>query len=168
MGWGLLVLTFRSMSLDEKTKMVNCGGKDAYQVQVQSALSAEATLQLLQEEPDPHSAPDEALAELAVQVNEFFESRAKVLLARKRASLQARVKAGELEAHVPGRVEVTVLLSEKGLHLAYSYAMARKEVAPIPRKSLLRRMLGPLYPGRKFWVMPEGSPPTKRSVKKGA
>jgi hypothetical protein len=37
---------------------------------------------------------------------------------------------------------------------SYSRALERKEVAPPPRKSLARRLLGPLYPGRKFWVMP--------------
>jgi hypothetical protein len=56
---------------------------------------------------------------------------------------------------VAARTEITVLLTDRGLQLGWSRALARKEIAPAPKKQLLRRVLGPLYPGRKFWVMPE-------------
>lgn len=130
--------------------LVVCGSRNDYQVQIQDALNSE--IQLLVAEPDPAVAPDKEMAQLARDVNELFQRRAKELLAAKRAQLRA---AGNAEA--AERTEVTVFLTGRGLQAGYSYALPRKEVAPVPRKSLLRRVLGPLALGRRTWVMPEHS-----------
>jgi hypothetical protein len=127
--------------------LVMCGAKDGYQLQIQSSLNT--TIRLLNETTDPKVAPDPQLAQLAKDVNNFFEPKAKVLLQQKRAQLMA---AGHAEA--AARAEVTVHLTDNGLQLGYSYAMEHKEVAPTPRKSLLRRILGPLVIGRVLWTMP--------------
>lgn len=124
-----------------------CGTGGKYQVQIQSSLNT--TIRLLNETPDPEVAPDAELAQLAKDVNNFFEGKAKTLLQKRRNALLA---AGHADA--AARAEVTCFLTDHGLQLGYSFAMEHKEVAPTPRKSLLRRILGPLSLGRVRWTMP--------------
>ena len=138
----------RDLEYDLKQAMLMCGGEDAYQGQIQSSYNT--SIRLLKETPDPKASPDPALADLAKQVNDFLEPKAKLLLKKKRQDLEAAGKLDEAQ-----HAEFTVLATKHGLQLAYSYAMEEKEVAPIPRKPFLRRALGPLYPGRKFWTMPQ-------------
>jgi hypothetical protein len=114
------------------------------------SLALDTTYTLLEAEPDPEISPDPALAHLAHQVNQFFGPKAKAALQQKRAQL-----ASQGHEEVAARTEITVLLTGNGLQLGFSHALARKELAPAPHKSLLRTALGPLYPGRKYWVMPE-------------
>lgn len=124
--------------------MVVCGEYEGYQIQIQDSVNT--NIKLLQETADPASAPQAELADLARQVNHFFEGKAKALLSAKRAA-NANVTNAE-------RVEITVLLTDRGLQLAYAHGLENKEVAPTPHKTLPRRLLGPLYPMRRFWVMP--------------
>lgn len=126
----------------------DCGNGGAYQVQVQQALNSRMVL--LRPSTPEDAGHDAGLSALAEEMNDYFQARAmaQLLLKRKELTLKGRKAAAD-------RLEVTVVLTEKGLQLAYSQALPRKECAPMPRKSLTRRLLGPLYPGRRFWVMPE-------------
>lgn len=111
--------------------------------------SLATTITLLHDEADPDLAPDAELIDLAKKVNQFFEPKAKLALQQKRAQLTALG-----HADIAARTEITVLLTENGLQLGWAKARESKEIAPAPSKPFLRRILGPLYPGRKFWVMP--------------
>ena len=139
--------------------MVVCGRANDYQVQIQDAVNS--NIRLLCETPDPAVAPEPELADLARQVNQFFEAKAQALLRRTRAQLTSDGAAG-----AAARSEVTVFMTPRGLQLGFSYALEHKEVAPVPRKGLLRRVLGPLSLGRAKWTMPlhSGSPGVYRKV----
>lgn len=152
--------SFRASSLRGSDAMVMCGRSDAYQLQIQDALNS--NIKLLSDTPDPAVAPEPELADLAKQVNQFFEAKARALLRKKRQELTS---AGNPDA--AARSEVTVFLTDRGLQLGFSYAMEHKEVAPTPRKSLLRRVLGPLSLGRAKWTMPlhSGTPGVYRKVR---
>lgn len=139
--------SFRAEEIQGVLGLAVCGNKDGYQVQIQDSLNT--SIRLLSETPDPDVAPEPRLVALAREVNDFFESRAKALLNQKRAELRSSGKPGSAE-----RAEVTVFLTDRGLQLGFSYALERKEMAPTPRKSLLRRLLGPLSLGRVLWTMP--------------
>jgi hypothetical protein len=151
--------SFRTEGMRGSGSLVMCGRDNSYQVQIQDALNS--SIRLLAESADPRIAPDADLAALAREVNEFFEPKAKALLHKKRRELR---DAGHPEA--AARCEFTAFLTASGVQLGYSYAMERKEIAPVPRKSLLRQALGPFSLGRVQWTMPEhsGSPGVYRKV----
>jgi hypothetical protein len=132
-------LSFYNVALKEDQRSLQCGRGGPMQANIQTDLLAPA-FQLLEERPKDEPGSDPALNELARQVNDFFSVRAAKLLGTKRRAL---LKAGIQDA---GRLEVTVLLTAEGLQLAYDFALPRKEIAPAPRKPLLRRLLGPLMP----------------------
>lgn len=144
--------TYRRRNLQESLSavragnadMVVCGEREGMQIQIQD--STNTNIRLLHDKVDPATAPQKELADLATKVNDLFEKEAKKLLAAKRAANPDPAKAE--------RVEITVLLTDNGLQLAYAHGLERKEVAPTPSKPLARRLLGPLYPTRRFWVMP--------------
>lgn len=140
--------TYRQKDADNVTGTVDCGSEVGYQVQNMS--SFKTSIKLLNDVADPKAAPDPDLVALAKVVNKHFEPLAKAALKKKRDALVA-AKMPDVAA----RTEITVLLTDHGLQLGWSRAIDRKEIAPAPKKPFLRRILGPLYPGRKFWVMPE-------------
>src|ERR1041384_3930666 len=125
----MALYSFRVEQLAGFQDLVMCGRSNDYQLQIQSSLNT--TIRLLNETTDPKVAPDPQLAQLAKDVNNFFEPKAKVLLQQKRAQLMA---AGHAEA--AARAEHTVPLTANGLQLAYPCAMDRKGAAPTPPKPL--------------------------------
>lgn len=140
--------TYRHGDLSAQLKDgVKCGERTGYQVQTMETLASPVLL--LNAEVDEELSPDPDLAVLAQQVNAFFKPKAQAALDKKRAQLTA---SGDAE--VAARTELTCLLTDRGLQLGWSLALPRKEIAPAPKKSLLRRVLGPLYPGRRYWEMP--------------
>lgn len=134
-------LSFYNVALlpGQDQKSLQCGRGGPMQANIQTDLVA-PEFQLLVTRPRGEPGSDPALNELAADVNRFFSAKASRLLESKRRSLLA---AGFEDA---GRLEVTVLLTGEGLQLAYDVALPRKQVAPAPRKPLLRRLLGPLWP----------------------
>ena len=155
----MTMFSFRAGGQDSAKAMTVCGNKDAYQDAIQSSLNTK--IRLLAEGADPNVAPDPDVAKLAKEVNDFFEPKAKQLLERKRRQLRTAGKPDSAD-----RSEVTVFLTDRGLQLGFSYALPVKEMAPVPRKSLTRRLLGPLVPGRVLWTMPvdDKTPAVTRKV----
>jgi hypothetical protein len=123
----------------------DCGERTGYQIQSMASLDLNTQYALLTDEADPEESPDPALATLAAQINAHFAPKAKIALQNKRASL---VAAGHADA--AARTEITVLLTSRGLQLGWSVARDWKQLAPAPTKSLVRRLLGPLFPGRRY------------------
>jgi hypothetical protein len=150
MTFALPVNTYREDLADSTRNMVNCGEAAGYQVQGMDSLELDSTYTLFNRDPDLAISPDRELATLAREMNQYYAPKARAALKAKREQL---VAAGHAE--VAARTEITVMLTDHGLQLGFDYALPRKELAPAPRKPLLRRILGPLYPGRKYWVMPE-------------
>lgn len=127
------------------TQYPMCGNGNMYQVNIQQTLNP--TIQLLSKTPEGEPGHDDDLNALVEAVNTFFAVKASTLLKKKRKDL-------EQEGHPKAdRLEVTILLTDQGLQLAYDIALERKEVAPVPRKSLRRRLFGWMW-FKKYWVMP--------------
>ena len=125
---------------------IDCGEGDAYQVNIQKSLdvaveSSESSIQLLEETPEGDPGHDAKLNRLVKEVNRFFETKAKALLLAKREALEDTAAAL--------RLEVTVLLTDRGLQLAYSHALPVKVSAPPPRRN---KGLFDRFKGRKTFT----------------
>ena len=135
-----------------------CGNGGPMQVNVQQSLNP--TIRLLEPRPEGEPGHDPALNALVEKVNRMFEQEATKLLLAKRRKLAADDDADVKEW--ANRLEVTVLITDTGLQLAYDFALPKKQIAPAPKKPLIRRILGPLWP-YPTWEMPAKGESAKAS-----
>lgn len=122
---------------------VMCGKGRKYQVNL-------AALELLAMPSDGDAGYDASLVELTQRVNEAFTTLGRKALAAKRKAMQRAGLAGA------DRLELTVLLTERGIRPAFSIALPRKERAPVPHKSTARQLFGWARPGNTVAWTVEG------------
>lgn len=125
-----------------------CGEGGNYQVQVQDKLNSDFTL--LAETPADEPGHDKRLSAIVEKVNKEFHALAKAALYERRKQMRKEGQAAEAE-----RLEVTVLITDRGLQLAFVHALESKLVAKTPVKSLSRKVFGWALP-KKRWSMPIG------------
>jgi hypothetical protein len=93
---------------------------------------------------------DPLMAEVAHEVNALFRRLAGQALTKKRKEL----RLAKVNGTVLDRLEVTVLLHERGILPAFSVALPTKERAPKPQKPTHLRLFGWALPSRKAtWDM---------------
>lgn len=125
-----------------------CGEGGNYQVQVQDSLNS--SFELLAETPADEPGHDKRLSLIVRKVNADFNALAKAALLDRRRQMRKEGLAAEAE-----RLEVTILITDRGLQLAFVHALESKLVAATPAKGLARRLFGWAMKKRR-WTMPLG------------